>query len=58
MQLSLFSPIALRTMASIVKLDANEHSIKSVTVFKSRKAEVVRTFNVSLKVSPRRVAFQ
>ncbi|KAI0287205.1 hypothetical protein BC826DRAFT_917531 [Russula brevipes] len=36
-------------MASIVKLDANEHSIKSVTVFKSKKAEVVRTFKVSLE---------
>jgi hypothetical protein len=37
-------------MASIIKLDANEHPIKSVTVFKSNKAEVVRIFKVSLEV--------
>ncbi|KAI9510195.1 hypothetical protein F5148DRAFT_995619 [Russula earlei] len=36
-------------MASIIKLNANEHPIKSVTVFKSNKAEVVRIFKVSLK---------
>ena len=41
-----------RTMASIIKLDANEHPIKSVTVFKANKAEVVRIFKVSLEVSP------
>ena len=39
-------------MASIIRLDANEHPIKSVTVFKTNKAEVVRIFNVSLEVSP------
>jgi hypothetical protein len=38
-------------MASIIKLDANEHPIKSVTVFKTNKAEVVRIFKVSLEVS-------
>ncbi|KAH9962262.1 hypothetical protein BC827DRAFT_1199964 [Russula dissimulans] len=36
-------------MASIIKLDANEHPIKSVTIFKSNKAEVVRIFKVSLE---------
>jgi len=40
-------------MASIIKLDANEHRIKSVTIFQSNKAEVVRTFEVSLEVSAR-----
>jgi len=39
-------------MASIIKIDANEHPIKSVTVFKTNKAEVVRIFKVSLEVSP------
>ena len=38
-------------MVSIINLDANEYTIKSVTVFKSNKAEVVRIFNVSLEVS-------
>lgn len=38
-------------MTAIIKLDANEHPIKSVTVFKSKKAEVVRIFKVSLEVS-------
>jgi hypothetical protein len=42
-------------MASIIKLDANEHCIKSVTIFKSNKAEVVRTFELSLEVSPQLV---
>jgi len=37
-------------MTSIIKLDANEHPIKLVTVFKSHKAEVVRVFNVLLEV--------
>ena len=37
-------------MASIIKLNANEHPIKSVIVFKSNKAEVVRIFKVSLEV--------
>jgi hypothetical protein len=37
-------------MVSVVSLDANEYPIKSVTVFKSNKAEVVRTFKVSLEV--------
>jgi hypothetical protein len=45
------SLIAPQTMASIIKLNANEHPIKSVTVFKSNKAEVVRIFRVSLEVS-------
>jgi hypothetical protein len=31
-------------------LYASEHPIKSVTIFKSRRAEVVRTFNVELNV--------
>ncbi|KAN0111824.1 protein of unknown function (DUF4139) domain containing protein [Russula decolorans] len=35
--------------ASIITLDANEHPIKSVSIFKSNKAEVVRTFSVSLE---------
>ena len=38
-------------MVSIVDLDANEYPIKSVIVFKSNKAEVVRIFNISLEVS-------
>jgi hypothetical protein len=37
-------------MTSIIKLDANEYPIKSVTVFQSNKAEVVRIFKVSLEV--------
>ncbi|KAI0252907.1 hypothetical protein BJV78DRAFT_1281252 [Lactifluus subvellereus] len=36
-------------MASVISLDANEHPIKSVTVFKSNKAEIVRFFTVSLE---------
>ncbi|KAF8480302.1 hypothetical protein DFH94DRAFT_630541 [Russula ochroleuca] len=36
-------------MTSIIRLDANEHPIKSVTVFKSNKAEVVRIFKLSLE---------
>jgi hypothetical protein len=43
--------IVPQTMASIIRLDANKHPIKSVTVFKSNKAEVVRIFKVSLEVS-------
>jgi hypothetical protein len=46
---SLTFPLIMAT--SIITLDANEHPIKSVTVFKSNKAEVVRTFKVSLEVS-------
>jgi hypothetical protein len=38
-------------MTSIIKLDANEYPIKSVTVFKSNKAEILRVFNISLEVS-------
>ena len=38
-------------MASVVRLDANDYPIKSVTVFKSNTAEIVRIFNVSLEVS-------
>jgi hypothetical protein len=37
-------------MTSIIELDANEHPIESVTIFKSKKAEVVRIFKVSLEV--------
>ena len=37
-------------VASIITLNANEYPIKSVTVFKSNKAEVVRTFKLSLEV--------
>jgi hypothetical protein len=37
-------------MTPIIKLDAKAHPIKSVTVFKSNKAEIVRIFNVSLEV--------
>lgn len=33
-----------------VELDASEHPVKSVTVFSSSKAEVVRTFTVELEV--------
>ena len=45
------SLIVPQTMTSIIRLDANEHPIKSVTVFKSNKAEVVRIFELSLGVS-------
>lgn len=31
-------------------IDAGEHPIKAVTIFKSNRAEIVRTFNVDLKV--------
>lgn len=34
----------------ITELDASERPIKAVTVFNSRKAEVVRTFTVELKI--------
>ena len=37
-------------MTSTTQLAAKDHPIKSVTVFKSSKAEVVRTFSVALKV--------
>jgi hypothetical protein len=33
------------------KISASDHSIKSVTVFKSSKAEVTRTCSLDLKVS-------
>ncbi|KDR78602.1 hypothetical protein GALMADRAFT_64390 [Galerina marginata CBS 339.88] len=36
-------------MASIFTIQASNHAIKSVTVFKSLKAEVVRSFTVNLK---------
>jgi len=39
-------------MASIIKIDATELPIKSMAVFKTNKAEVVRIFKVSLEVSP------
>ena len=38
-------------MTSTIKLNADNYPIKSVTVFKSNKAEVVRVFDVSLQVS-------
>jgi hypothetical protein len=38
-------------MTSTVKLNADNYPIKSVTVFKSNKAEVVRVFDVLLQVS-------
>lgn len=44
-----YHSITLIMAASNITLDANEHPIKSVTVFKSNKAEVVRTFKVSLE---------
>ena len=37
-------------MASAFTISAANHPIKSVTVFKSSKAEVVRSFDISLKV--------
>ena len=37
-------------MTSTIKLNADKYPIKSVTVFKSNKAEVVRVFDVSLQV--------
>ncbi|KAI0264596.1 hypothetical protein BC834DRAFT_826093 [Gloeopeniophorella convolvens] len=36
-------------MVSVITLRADEHPIKSVTVFKSGKAEIVRIFNISLQ---------
>ena len=38
------------SMASTFTISASDHPIKSVTVFKSSKAEVVRSFDISLKV--------
>lgn len=38
-------------MTTVIQLKASEHSIKSVTVFKSSKAEVVRSFSLDLKVN-------
>jgi len=38
-------------MAPTIKLNADNYPIKSVTVFKSNKAEAVRIFDVSLQVS-------
>jgi hypothetical protein len=40
------------TMASTHTIQASEHPIKSVTVFKSSKAEVVRLLSLNLKVRP------
>jgi hypothetical protein len=37
--------------ASVLKLKAVDHPVKSVTIFKSRTAEVVRTFSLELQVS-------
>jgi len=37
-------------MSSFLVFNASEQAIKSVTVFKSSKAEVVRTFSLLLKV--------
>ncbi|KAH9020330.1 hypothetical protein EDB84DRAFT_1622846 [Lactarius hengduanensis] len=36
-------------MTSIIKLNAENYPIKSVTVFKSKKAEVIRVFDLSLQ---------
>jgi hypothetical protein len=40
----------LPLMSSTLKILAAEHPIKSVTVFKSSKAEIVRTFALDLTV--------
>ncbi|EIN10081.1 hypothetical protein PUNSTDRAFT_102081 [Punctularia strigosozonata HHB-11173 SS5] len=36
-------------------IDAGEHPIKAVTIFKSNRAEIVRTFNVDLKVGQNKI---
>ena len=35
-----------------IELDADEHPIESVTVYKANKAKVVRIFELFLEVSP------
>ncbi|KAI0065022.1 hypothetical protein BV25DRAFT_1799628 [Artomyces pyxidatus] len=42
-------------MATPVKIDASEHPLRSVTVFKSSKAEVVRVFAVALEKGQNKV---
>ncbi|KAI0064999.1 hypothetical protein BV25DRAFT_1914144 [Artomyces pyxidatus] len=42
-------------MTSLIAIDASEHPLKSVTVFKSNKAEVVRTFVVALEKGQNKV---
>ncbi|KAJ3507403.1 hypothetical protein NLJ89_g6323 [Agrocybe chaxingu] len=42
-------------MASVITVQAAEHPIKSVTVFKSSKAEVVRTFSLSFSKGQNKV---
>ncbi|KAI0263136.1 hypothetical protein BC834DRAFT_337517 [Gloeopeniophorella convolvens] len=42
-------------MVSVITLRADKHPIKSVTVFKSGKAEIVHTFNISLQPSQSKV---
>ena len=44
-------------MVSVIRLDADEHPIKSVTVSRSNRAEIVRVFKVSLEVSRCHVYF-
>ncbi|KAH9174779.1 hypothetical protein EDB89DRAFT_2241545 [Lactarius sanguifluus] len=45
----LSSQLLRPTMTSTIKLNADNYPIKSVTVFKSNKAEVVRVFDLSLQ---------
>ena len=35
---------------AVLELNASEHPIKAVTVFSSKKAEIVRSFSVELEV--------
>lgn len=42
-------------MGTSMKVNANEHPIKSVTIFKSGKAEIVRTFSLSLQAGQNRI---
>ncbi|KDR78599.1 hypothetical protein GALMADRAFT_244048 [Galerina marginata CBS 339.88] len=42
-------------MASTLTIQASDHAIKSVTVFKSQKAEVARTFTLDLKKGQNKV---
>jgi hypothetical protein len=44
------SPFFKTLMAPTFTISAPEHAIKSVTIFKSSKAEVVRTFALNLNV--------
>ena len=45
-------------MASTLTIQASEYPIKSVTIFKSSKAEVVRLFTLNLKVCPQFAIFR